>query len=144
MKKILFYPVTMGIISCGGTQADHDPPNILWITHEGPINALRSSNTESLQEFSDRDQAQLSPYLPDSPKMREIWAHMNDLLAVFDQEVKDLLDQLREDGLHENKGDISPVNSHINSMLDDPSPIFIGVALDQSMINCGMDVEFQR
>ena len=72
------------------------------ITHEGPINALRSSDTESLQEFSDPEKAELPPYLPDSPRMREIWAHMYDLLAVFDQGVKDLLDQLREDGLYEN------------------------------------------
>ncbi len=72
------------------------------ITHEGPINALRSSDTESLQEFSDPDKAELPPYLPDSPRMREIWAHMYDLLAVFDQGVGDLLDQLKEDGLYEN------------------------------------------
>jgi N-sulfoglucosamine sulfohydrolase len=69
------------------------------ITHEGPINALRNSDTESLKEFSDPDKAELPPYLPDSPRMREIWAHMYDLLAVFDQGVGDLLEQLEEDGL---------------------------------------------
>ena len=72
------------------------------ITHEGPINALRSSDTESLEVFSDPGQAQLPPYLPDSDRMREIWAHMYDLLAVFDQGVGELLDQLKEDGLYEN------------------------------------------
>ncbi|TVR73854.1 MAG: DUF229 domain-containing protein [Marinilabiliales bacterium] len=72
------------------------------ITHEGPINALRSSDTESLDVLSDPDKAELPPYLPDSPKMREIWAHMYDLLAVFDQGVGELLDQLKEDGLYEN------------------------------------------
>jgi N-sulfoglucosamine sulfohydrolase len=72
------------------------------ITHEGPINALRDSDTQSLDTFSDPNQVQLPPYLPDSPKMRQIWAHMYDLLAVFDQGVGDLLDQLEEDGLLEN------------------------------------------
>lgn len=69
------------------------------ITHEGPINALRREDTGTLERFSDPKKAQLPPYLPDSPKMREIWAHMYDLLAVFDQGVGDLLEQLEEDGL---------------------------------------------
>jgi N-sulfoglucosamine sulfohydrolase len=72
------------------------------ITHEGPINALRSSDTESLEVFSNPSRAELPPYLPDSERMREIWAHMYDLLAVFDQGVGELLDQLKEDGLYEN------------------------------------------
>jgi N-sulfoglucosamine sulfohydrolase len=72
------------------------------ITHEGPINALRRSDTGSLEEFSDPAGAELPPYLPDSERMREIWAHMYDLLAVFDQGVGELLDQLKEDGLYEN------------------------------------------
>ncbi|MEX2565990.1 MAG: sulfatase-like hydrolase/transferase [Cyclobacteriaceae bacterium] len=72
------------------------------ITHEGPTNALRSSDTRSLMEFTDPDRVQLPPYLPDSPKMREIWAHMYDLLAVFDQGAGDLLNQLKEDGLLDN------------------------------------------
>lgn len=69
------------------------------MTHEGPTNALRESDTESLVVYSDPDQAVLPPHLPDSPKMREIWAHMYDLLAVFDQEVGKLLGQLEADGL---------------------------------------------
>lgn len=71
------------------------------MTHEGPTNALRDSDTESLQVFSAPDQAVLPPHLPDSPKMREIWAHMYDLLAVFDQEVGRLLAELEADGLLE-------------------------------------------
>ncbi|NHE58200.1 sulfatase family protein [Cyclobacterium plantarum] len=69
------------------------------ITHEGPTNALRDSDIESLSEYTDPEQVILPPYLPDSPKMRKIWAHMYDLLAVFDQEVAALLAQLEEDGL---------------------------------------------
>jgi uncharacterized sulfatase len=71
------------------------------MTHEGPTNALRKSDTESLQVFHDPDKAVLPPHLPDSPKMREIWAHMYDLLAVFDQEVGRLLAELEADGLLE-------------------------------------------
>jgi N-sulfoglucosamine sulfohydrolase len=72
------------------------------ITHEGPTNALRESDTEQLDQHRDPDQAQLPPYIPDSPKMREIWAHMYDLLTVFDNGVGELLQQLEEDGLSEN------------------------------------------
>jgi uncharacterized sulfatase len=73
----------------------------IMITHEGPTNALRTSDTATLEEFHDPSQAVLPPHLPDSPKMREIWAHMYDLLSVFDQQVEDLLAQLEEDGLLE-------------------------------------------
>lgn len=72
------------------------------ITHEGPTNALRHSDTEMLEVFSDPATAKLPPYLPDSPRMREIWAHMYDLLAVFDLGVGKLLAELEEDGLLEN------------------------------------------
>ncbi|MDO6437448.1 sulfatase-like hydrolase/transferase [Cyclobacterium sp. 1_MG-2023] len=71
------------------------------ITHEGPTNALRSTDTSGLKNFHDPKKAVLPPHLPDSPKMREIWAHMYDLLSVFDRQVGDLLGQLEEDGLLE-------------------------------------------
>ncbi|WP_339716572.1 sulfatase family protein [Cyclobacterium amurskyense] len=71
------------------------------ITHEGPTNALRQEDTSSLKTHHDPAKAILPPHLPDSPKMREIWAHMYDLLEVFDGQVKDLLAQLEEDGLLE-------------------------------------------
>lgn len=72
------------------------------ITHEGPTNALRDSDTESLSKHHDPDRAKIPPYLPDTPKMREIWAHKYDLLSVFDQQVGKLLNQLKEDGLLDN------------------------------------------
>ena len=71
------------------------------ITHEGPTNALRQEDTSSLKTHHDPAKAILPPHLPDSPKIREIWAHMYDLLEVFDGQVKDLLAQLVEDGLLE-------------------------------------------
>ena len=72
------------------------------ITHEGNTNSLRSEDTEELEALHDPDEARLPPYLPDSPKMRKIWAHMYDLASVFDLRVAGLLDQLEEDGLREN------------------------------------------
>lgn len=72
------------------------------ITHEGPTNALHGKDTEELETRHDPDKAHLPPYLPDSPRMREIWAHMYDLLSVFDLRVAELLDQLEEDGQREN------------------------------------------
>ncbi len=72
------------------------------ITHEGPTNALRRSDTAMLESLRDPKKAQLPPYFPESPRMREIWAHMYDLLSVFDKGVADLLQQLQEDGLSEN------------------------------------------
>ncbi|EON77126.1 Choline-sulfatase [Lunatimonas lonarensis] len=72
------------------------------ITHEGPTNALRASDTEGLTEWNDPHEARLPPFIPDSPVMRQLWAHMYDLLAVFDQGVGRILTELEEDGLLEN------------------------------------------
>jgi len=72
------------------------------MTHEGPTNRLDPADTQSLTEHHHPDMAKLPPYLPDSPKMRQIWAHKYDLLSVFDQKVGKLLEQLKEDGLYDN------------------------------------------
>jgi len=72
------------------------------ITHEGHTNRLDLSDTEGLREKHDPQEAKLPPYFPDTPKFREIWAHMNDLMTVFDQEVGNLVSQLKEDGLYDN------------------------------------------
>ncbi len=72
------------------------------MTHEGPINRLDPEDTKMLESHRDPDKAKLPPWLPDSPRMREIWAHSYDLLSVFDLEVGKLLDQLKQDGLYDN------------------------------------------
>lgn len=72
------------------------------ITHEGPINRVDTEDTEILNLHHNPDKAKLPPFLPDSPRMREIWAHSYDLLSVFDLEVKNLLEQLKEDELLDN------------------------------------------
>lgn len=72
------------------------------MTHEGPINRVNREQTKMLDSHRDPNKAQLPPFLPDSPRMREIWAHSYDLLSVFDLEVGKLLEQLKEDGLLDN------------------------------------------
>ena len=72
------------------------------ITHEGSTNALRKEDTAMLEKHHDPDKAKLPPFLPDSPKMKEIWAHMYDLLSVFDKNVGELVTQLKKDGLMDN------------------------------------------
>ncbi len=72
------------------------------ITHEGRTNRLDPQDTQGLPVRHDPDDASLPPYYPDTPKFRKVWAHMNDLMSVFDQEVGKLINQLKEDGEYEN------------------------------------------
>jgi arylsulfatase A-like enzyme len=73
------------------------------MTHEGQANhAFPDQLTEELTNKHDPAKAKLPPYFPDTPNMREIWAHQYDLISVFDQEVGNLIAQLKEDGLYEN------------------------------------------
>ncbi len=48
------------------------------------------------------DSIQIAPYYFDSPEVRKLWARYYDLVTIMDQQVADLLGQLREDGLEEN------------------------------------------
>lgn len=68
------------------------------ITHEGSINGLSPEAIAALKNHHDPQKAKLPPFLPDSQKMREIWAYMYDLLSVFDNNVGELIAQLKEDG----------------------------------------------
>jgi uncharacterized sulfatase len=45
---------------------------------------------------------QLAPYYFDSPEVRKLWARYYDLVTIMDQQVADILDQLKEDGLEGN------------------------------------------
>jgi arylsulfatase A-like enzyme len=53
------------------------------------------------QAITDPDQVKLPPYLPDTPACRRALAQHYDNLAIADQQVGQLLDQLEEDGLAE-------------------------------------------
>jgi arylsulfatase A-like enzyme len=73
------------------------------MTHEGPTNHAMPDNwTKALQDKHEPGKSKLPPYFPDTPKMRQIWAHQYDLITLFDQEVGKLIEQLKEDGLYEN------------------------------------------
>ena len=71
------------------------------ITHEGQANSLDEEDLKTLSERHDPEKAQLPPYYPDTPEFRRIWARQYDLISVLDQQVGELLDQLKEDGLYE-------------------------------------------
>ncbi|MBD3274370.1 MAG: sulfatase-like hydrolase/transferase, partial [Candidatus Marinimicrobia bacterium] len=71
------------------------------ITHEGHANRDDPQDVETLDSLHDPAEAPVPPYHPDTPEMRDIWAHQYDLISVLDQRVKALLNQLKEDGLAE-------------------------------------------
>lgn len=74
-------------------------------SHEGSVNNLQNYKRFvehlSAEMFHDPANVPLPPYYPDSPKIREIWAHYYDILTVLDQNVGMVLDSLKADGLME-------------------------------------------
>lgn len=79
---------------------------VLGTTHEGRGN-MRDRYEQAVAElspekFHDPAQAQLPPYFPDTPKMRELWARYYDLVSAMDEEVGEILANLKADGLWEN------------------------------------------
>ena len=75
-------------------------------THEGEANRPSEQGDKelfsSLQRHHNPDNAQLPPYFPDTPEMRNIWARYYDLITVMDGQVGSILDQLENDGLVDN------------------------------------------
>jgi len=72
------------------------------ITHEGHTNDLNPNDTEILSQLHTPSEAILPPYFPNNESFRDIWAHMSDLMTVFDQEVGNLIQQLKENDEYEN------------------------------------------
>ena len=72
-------------------------------SHEGTVNNLENYKhfVKDLpaELFHDPAKVPLPPYYPDSPKIREIWAHYYDILTVLDRNVGMVLDSLKADGL---------------------------------------------
>lgn len=56
----------------------------------------------SQEERCQPDSIVLPPYYPDSPVIRKLWARYYDLVTIMDNEVGNLLHQLKEDGLEDN------------------------------------------
>ncbi|UCH64013.1 MAG: sulfatase-like hydrolase/transferase, partial [Fidelibacterota bacterium] len=77
------------------------------ITHESQI---RTNNAERLAQLAglgpdekhDPARAELPPYYPDTPVVRQDWARYYDLITLMDKRVADVLQQLEDDGLAEN------------------------------------------
>ncbi len=72
------------------------------ITHEGNANRIRSIDTAALVKVHQPEEMVLPPYFPDNEEFRSIMAHQYNLISLFDHEVGNLVNQLKEDGLYEN------------------------------------------
>lgn len=75
-------------------------------THEGQIRApgketMERLNALTVAERHDPVKAELPPYYPDTPKVRQDWARYYDLITAVDKQVQEVLDQLDADGLAE-------------------------------------------
>lgn len=76
----------------------------LTITHESQV---RNRGAEMLKrldslgpgERHDPAKAQVPPYYPDTPAVRQDWAQYYDCITLMDKQVKEVLDQLEKDGL---------------------------------------------
>jgi len=75
-------------------------------THEGQIRNPGKETLERLgalpaDERHDPAKAELPPYYPDTPRVRQDWARYYDLITAMDKQVQEVLDQLDADGLAE-------------------------------------------
>ena len=79
----------------------------LLVTHESQIRADAATRAARLARLRpdqrhDPAQAQLPPYYPDTPVVRQDWATSYDNISTMDGEVASILAQLEEDGLASN------------------------------------------
>ena len=74
----------------------------LGSTHEGSGNisdrAQPALDRLAKNRFHDPAKVHLPSYYPDTPEMRRIWARYHDLISVWDQDVNDVLNELKADG----------------------------------------------
>ncbi len=73
-------------------------------THESQIRnrsqgMRKRLNSLGPDERHDPAKAELPPYYPDTPKVRQDWAQYYDIITLMDKQAKEVLDQLEEDGL---------------------------------------------
>lgn len=75
-------------------------------THESAVNGkekhLRIIKDVPADLLKSPDDISIPPYFPDVPVVRELWARYYNNITALDFWIKDLLDQLEEDGLAEN------------------------------------------
>jgi len=73
----------------------------LGVTHEGRANRYHENLFEPLKKRQNPDEAVLPPFFADTEEMRRLWARQYDLVTLADLQMQEILDQLKEDGLHE-------------------------------------------
>ncbi len=74
-------------------------------SHEGRVNREEAYN-HAVKELDPAQlkrpgQVPLPPYFPDTEAVRELWARYYNIITAMDQQVGDILQQLKEDGLEE-------------------------------------------
>lgn len=74
------------------------------LTHESKIRdrsdaMMKRLATLSPTERHDPAKAELPPYYPDTPKVRQDWAQYYDIITLMDKQVQQVLDELEKDGL---------------------------------------------
>jgi N-sulfoglucosamine sulfohydrolase len=73
----------------------------LMVSHEGRTNRHDQDLFDPLDERRNPDEAVLPPFFPDTEEMRKLWARQYDLVSLVDLQTQEILEQLKEDGLHE-------------------------------------------
>ena len=79
-----------------------DQPFFGQIQLSGGKHVYRKDFKERVREPIDRQAFDLPPYYPDHPLVREDWAQHFDSARITDDEVGEILESLRRDGLYEN------------------------------------------
>ena len=79
---------------------------VFGITHEGSGNNLDryQKAVKDLPKalFHNPNQAKVPPYYPDTPELRELWAHYYDCATAMDRMVGEVIQNLKDDGLYQN------------------------------------------
>jgi N-sulfoglucosamine sulfohydrolase len=78
----------------------------IFTTHESQIRVPEEQFEKNIahvdpESLHKRKDAVLPPYYPDTPIVRNDWAKYYDLISAMDKQVKEILDQLKVDGLEE-------------------------------------------
>ncbi len=78
----------------------------IFTTHESQIRVPEKQFEKNIahvdpKHLHKKTDAVLPPYYPDTPVVRNDWAKYYDLISAMDLQVKEILDQLKEDGLVE-------------------------------------------
>lgn len=77
------------------------------VTHESKVRADKQTFEKltsrlTPEQRQDANKLELPPYYPDTPRVRNDWKQLYELITVMDAQVGDILQQLEEDGYAEN------------------------------------------